>query len=59
MGCSKGRVEVTSLTAVNAKASRRFHDKKVSVTVHPLHLGGAQSLVAWLKSREIKMLMSP
>jgi hypothetical protein len=59
MGCSKGRVEVTSLTTVNAKVSHWFHDKKVSVTVHPLRLGGAQSLATWLKSRENKTLMSP
>jgi hypothetical protein len=48
-----------SSTASNAKPSHRFHDKKVSVTVHPSHLGGAQSLATWLKSRENKMLMSP
>jgi hypothetical protein len=59
MGCSKGRVEVTQLTATNAKASHWFHDKKVNAPVHPRHLGGAQLMRTWLKSREIMMLMSP
>ena len=50
---------VTSLTALNAEGSDRFHDKKGSVAVHPHHLGSAQELAAWLKSRENKTLMSP
>lgn len=54
-----GAPKVTSLTALNAQASHRFHDKKVSGPVHRRHLGGAQSQATWLKSREIKMLMSP
>ena len=33
--------KVTSLTALTTKPSNRFHDKKVSVAVHPAHLGGA------------------
>jgi len=43
----------------NAQANHRFHDKKGSVAVHPCHLGGAQSMATWLKSREIKTLISP
>lgn len=51
--------KVASLTALNAQASDRFHDKKVSAPAHPRHPGGAPSLATWLKSREIKTLMSP
>jgi hypothetical protein len=36
-----------------------FHAKKVSFAVCPRYLGGAQSPVTWLKSRENKALMSP
>ena len=43
----------------NGQANHWFHAKKVSCTVHPRHLGGAQSMATWLKSREIKTLMSP
>jgi len=59
IGCSKGSVEVTQLTALSGKASHWFHDKKVSVAAHPRYLGGAQLMRTWLKSREIMMLMSP
>jgi hypothetical protein len=43
----------------NVQTNHRFHDKKVSSAVHPRHLGGAQSMATWLKSRENKTLMSP
>ena len=51
--------KVTSLPAVTHNTSNRFHAKKVSFAVHPFDLGGAQSMATWLKSREIKTLMSP
>jgi hypothetical protein len=51
--------KVTSLPAVTLKPSNRFQAKKVSFAVHPFYLGGASSMATWLKSREIKMLMSP
>jgi hypothetical protein len=41
------------------QANNAFDAKKGSAAVTPLHLGGAQSLATWLKSREIKTLMSP
>ena len=41
------------------KANDPFHAKKGSGAVHLFHLGGAQRLVTWLKSRENKALMSP
>ena len=34
--------EVRTLIALTRKASDPFHGKKVSVAVHPRHLGGAQ-----------------
>jgi hypothetical protein len=51
--------EVRTLIALTRKASDPFHGKKVSVAVHPRHLGGAQWSTTWLKSRENKALMSP
>ena len=37
--------KVTSLAAITLEGSNRFHDKKVSLAVHPFDLGGAQSMV--------------
>jgi hypothetical protein len=51
--------KVTSLTVVTPNPTNGFHVKKVSFAVPLFHLGGAQSMVTWLKSREIKTLMSP
>jgi hypothetical protein len=45
--------------ALTFKANDPFQREKVSVAVHPFHLGGAQRLLTWLKSRENKALMSP
>ena len=50
---------VTSLPAVTHEASNAFQAEKVSLAVHPRHLGSAHSLATWLKTREIKALMSP
>jgi hypothetical protein len=50
--------EVTSLPA-ECNSNNRLHAKKVSFAVHPFDLGGAQSMATWLKSREIKALISP
>jgi hypothetical protein len=60
----KGLKVITNLPqvrvpAITHKANDPFHTKKVSAAVHPFHLGGAQRLVTWLKSRENKALMSP
>jgi hypothetical protein len=43
----------------NDQTNNGFPAKKVSVAVYPLHLGAAQSPPTWLKTREIKALMSP
>jgi hypothetical protein len=51
--------KVTSLAVLTPNPTNRFHAKKVSFAVPPFHLGGAQSMATWLKSREIKTLMSP
>ena len=45
--------------ASTPKASDPIHDKKVSVAVHAPHPRAAASGATWLKSREIKALMSP
>jgi hypothetical protein len=44
---------------VEFQASSAASAKKVSLTVDPPHFGGAQPLDSWLKSREIKTLISP
>jgi hypothetical protein len=41
------------------EANNGFPAKKVSFAVYPPHLGTAQSPATWLKTREIKALMSP
>jgi hypothetical protein len=46
-------------SAITLNGSDPFQRKKVSRAVPLLHLGGAQRLVTWLKSRENKALMSP
>jgi hypothetical protein len=48
-----------SLSATTHQANNGFHAKKVSLAVYPRHLGGAQWPATWLKTREIKALMSP
>jgi len=59
---TKGHLQtskVMSLLALTHQANNAFHAKKGSAAVTPLHLGGAQSFATWLKSREIKALISP
>jgi len=41
------------------QANNGFPVEKVSVAVYPPHLGTAQRPATWLKTREIKALMSP
>jgi hypothetical protein len=42
-----------------AEISNARFAKKGRLAAYPLDLGGAQSRESWLKSREIKALMSP
>jgi hypothetical protein len=51
--------ELTSLPAVSAQNSNARFAKKGRLAVYPPYLGAAQSRDSWLKSREIKTLMSP
>ena len=48
-----------SLSAITHQANNGFQAKKVSLAVYPRHLDGAQWPATWLKTREIKALMSP
>jgi hypothetical protein len=51
--------ELTSLPALSAEINNARFAKKGRLAVYPPHLGAAQSCDSWLKSREIKALMSP
>ena len=55
-GCHGNAPEVALL---NVQGNDRFLVKKVSVAASSPHLGAAQTLVTWLKSRENKALISP
>jgi hypothetical protein len=50
---------LASLSAIMQQANNGFPAKKVSVAVYPSHLGTARRPATWLKTREIKALMSP